>query len=86
MPDQFKTPKQVEIENTCADMGRLVNQIIRNKVEPILGRKIGFTILMFDFGGTAPDQEYMTYMSNADRDGMIEAMKEFIEKSEAGIF
>lgn len=41
---------------------------------------IGFAVLMFDFGETGN----LAYVSNADRQDMIRAFKEFIAKHEAG--
>lgn len=40
----------------------------------------GFALLVFDFG----DKGRMNYISNARREDMIVAMKEFISRSEFG--
>jgi len=49
-------------------------------VEGCIPDKVGFIVLMFDF-----DQgSWMTYASNADRASVVQALKEFIEKDEAG--
>lgn len=52
-----------------------------NGIGKILGdnsKPYGFTLLVFDYG----DSGYMNYISNANREDMIAAMKEFIAKHE----
>ncbi len=43
--------------------------------------RVGFALFMFDFN----EKGWMTYASNATREDMLEALKEFIAKEEAGI-
>jgi hypothetical protein len=43
---------------------------------------MGFALLLFQFG--EGDDKWMTYASNAERQGMIDTMKEFIAKWESG--
>lgn len=43
---------------------------------------MGFTILLFPFGDIHPSDPRINYISNAEREDMITAMKEFIARSE----
>jgi len=63
------------------------NELVEEKLREI-GRTIkntmpegfGFTLLIFSYGGGKDGS--MFYLSSAERDGMIEAMREFIRKHE----
>ena len=46
-------------------------------------RKVGFTLLVFDFDG--PKNARTNYISNADRKDMLLTMKEFIARAEGRI-
>lgn len=47
-------------------------------------RKVGFMLLMFDFG-TTPTSDRINYISNSDRIDAINSMKEFIARAEGRI-
>lgn len=51
---------------------------IARQIQSMLPDSVGFTFLLFDFGPGG----HLAYMSNADRDDMIRAMKELIAKFE----
>lgn len=55
-------------------------QKIARKVDEELPRGYGFVVLAFNFG-EGKDKEMM-YVSNANRQDIVEAMKEWIEKTE----
>lgn len=46
-----------------------------------LGQSIGVAIFVFEFGPTGN----LAYISNADRDGMIKAVKEWLARVESGL-
>lgn len=64
-----------------------LNEFVKGKM-PKIARKVkeelpsgfGFAVLAFNFG-KGPDNEMM-YISNADRQDIVNAMKEWIEKTE----
>ncbi len=45
------------------------------------GKRVGFVLMLFDFGA----QGTLAYISNAERDGMIGAVKEWLARQEAGL-
>ena len=63
-------------------MDAILDDKLRRQMNAVAGalneafKPRGFTLLVFDLGGK-PGQR-MSYISNADRDDMIVAMKEFI--------
>lgn len=61
------------IEDLLKKLGRSL------KAEMPLG--FGFTLMIFDYGKT--DGSAMFYISSADRQDMIKAMREFIQRYEA---
>lgn len=61
-------------------MSKDVMQFLAGYIAKRLGKKYGFCLLVFDFGETGR----MNYVSNAKREDMIPAIKEFIEKTEEG--
>lgn len=65
------SPKLLELEAKARAIGR----IIGGACPP----GVGFSLQLFDFG----DSGFCTYISNAQRDDMIKAMKELIGKLEA---
>lgn len=52
---------------------------IGHKVEEELPRGFGYVVLAFDFG--TGDDKQMIYASNANRQDVVRAMEEFIEKT-----
>lgn len=67
--------KLVHMEKINREVGYLIGRVIEES-----GSKFGFALFMFSFG----DGAEMTWISNANRNEMITAMKEFIAKVEAG--
>ena len=53
-------------------------QVIAQKVDRELPPNFGFAVLTFEFGKTGQ----MMYVSNAEREDIVKAMKEWIEKTE----
>ena len=51
---------------------------IARKVDEELPQGFGFIVLAFRFN----EEGEMIYVSNANREGVVQAMKEFIEKTE----
>lgn len=62
--------KRVGLEAQCAELGRNLARCMPNGV--------GFTLLMFDFGTDGN----IAYLSNAKRDDMCRALREFLSKVE----
>lgn len=67
-----KPQELLELEAKARDIGRLLKRT--------MPKGVGFTLLLFDFGHDG----WMTYLSSADRQDMIKAMREFIFKLESG--
>ena len=53
-------------------------QVIAQKVDNELPTGFGFVVLTFEFGKTGQ----MMYVSNAEREDIVKAMKEWIAKTE----
>ncbi len=66
--------KMRRMEADARDLGRMIGDAIKQK-----GEKIGFALMVFSF--TGPE---FTWISNAQRDDMIKALREFISKYESG--
>lgn len=56
-----------ELEGHCVAIGTALAEVCPPNV--------GFTLMMYDFG----ERGAMTYMSNAKREDMLKAMREFLE-------
>ncbi len=61
-----------ELESSARMLAQAFDVVLREKH----GAKIGFAVLVFDFG----EGGGLAYISNAWREDMIEAMKEFIAR------
>lgn len=60
-----------QVEETCRQMGRVIGKAI----DAEYGRhQVGFCLLLFDFG----EHGHLTYLSNAERETMVRALREFI--------
>lgn len=59
--------------------GKLQN--IAQNIDKELPEGFGFALLTFKFN-TKPDTSELMYVSNADRQDIVKAMKEWIEKNE----
>lgn len=60
--------------------GKLQN--IAQNIDKELPEGFGFALLTFKFN-TKPDTSELMYVSNADRQDIVKAMKEWIEKTES---
>ena len=63
-----------ELEKEAREIGKLIDRGLK----VAKGERIGFVLLLFDFGGSGN----ITYLSNGRREDMIEALKELIGKLE----
>lgn len=57
-----------EVEKIMKDIGKMIG--------PLMPKGFGFTLMVYSFG----EGGSMFYISNAERDDMLKAMGEFIEK------
>lgn len=68
--------RSTEVESALRDLAALV--------QPRVPRGFGFTLLLFSYGRTGLANEgpqgAMFYISTADRDDMVQALREFINK------
>lgn len=77
---KFSSPTLAPLEVLCRRIGNLIGDACDSYQAADRTRpRIGFTLLMFTFGKGG----WMTYISNAQREDMIQTMKEFTEKSKA---
>jgi hypothetical protein len=63
---------RLELEEVCGAFGR--------GLAGTLPEGVGFALLMFDFEGEDGSPGHMAYFSNAQREGMIAALREMIVK------
>lgn len=63
-------PEHIEVMN---DIARTLDEAIN----PGRPKQYGFCLMVFDFGSGG----YMNYISNADRNTMLQAMREFIDRN-----
>jgi len=52
-------------------------RVIANKIADALPEGVGFALLIFDFGAHG----HLTWLSNAERQDMIRALHEFMQKT-----
>jgi hypothetical protein len=69
--------KQLLLEADLRAMAMALEEILEEKT----GEKMGFCLLVFPFG---EDGRVSNYVSNANRDDMLKALQEFIDKHSAG--
>lgn len=67
---------RLELEEKCKKLGK--------RIRKLLPPNVGFTLLMFDYS-EGERTGNMAYMSTAEREGMIEAMHEFLGKVGGGV-
>ena len=70
----------------CRNAGKIMglHRIYVNKAQKVeneLPNGFGFVVLAFSFN-TEPNTSQMMYVSNADRQDIVKAMKEWIDKTE----
>lgn len=66
------TEREQEVRNTL--------QSIAIDVENKLPKGMGFTLLAYEFGNENPERK-MLYVSNSDRESVLKAMLEFLQKN-----
>lgn len=66
--------------NTMNELVKGKMQKIARKVDEELPNGFGFVVLAFNFGESEDNE--MMYVSNANRQDIVKAMKEWIEKTE----
>ena len=67
-----------KIEEEGLKIGRTINERI-NRNNPGV-KKYGFLLMVFTFDGNE-----LTYLSNAERDGMLTLLEEFVKRQRSGI-
>jgi hypothetical protein len=73
MPEEMKYEvENREIQKHLREMGRTIKDS--------MPAGWGFTLLMFDYNKTPGDNGSMFYLSSAERDDMLKAMVEFVER------
>jgi hypothetical protein len=70
--------KMRRMESSARDIAKLLERALDGFRESN-GNKMGFALMLFSFDG--PE---FTWISNAQRDDMIKALREFIAKYESG--
>lgn len=68
-----ETERQAKIQSFLRDLGNGVNQLIKDDIG-----EMGFAVLLFDFGQPGIGN----YISNADRECMIQALRETADRLE----
>lgn len=79
MTNEIPIPEK--LQDKMKLLGRFIDELVNSDKEN--SKKIGWTIFMFDFGDEGDRQ--ISYMSNADRGTMIEALCEFIQNAKQGL-
>lgn len=77
MDDQQQQAELHAVERLNAEIGKAISHAINKTMGP---NTWGFALFMFSFGSEGA----MTYCANAERQDIIKALKEFIEKVETG--
>lgn len=75
MPDKIDPAKLRYIESRA----RAIAKLLDTQIHATTTEKYGFALLIFSFQG--PE---LTYISNAERADMIQALRELLEKWETG--
>ena len=70
------TPEEIALSRARLELEDKCAYIAKHVLKPAMPPNVGFTLLLFDFGA----EGNMAYISTANRDDMIKAMHEFIEK------
>lgn len=72
------------MEDTARLIGhRIAGALDEHAAENPESPRVGFVLMMFTFGDADDPDQWMTYLSNAERADIVEAMREFIDKQEA---
>lgn len=65
--EDYRVPVPPEVKTSLRAIGKVIDEALPDGW--------GFALLVFTFGGGT-----MTYISNADRQDMLKAMQEFLQK------
>lgn len=65
------------LEAACRELAGMLEP----RLKGMFGQRVGFALLVFDFGSKGN----MAYLSNAERDGMISLVKEWLALLEGGL-
>ena len=76
---EIQQPIQAEVVAKMNALGRVIDEIMNDTKGT---KQWGFALLVFPFAKEIESR--MNYLSNAERDDMIVAMKEFISRYEGG--
>lgn len=70
------------LEDVCRRIGHTIGGVLdeHNAAHPHSPR-VGFGLFMFTFGEPDDPDQWMTWLSNAERDTMLDAMEEFLAKN-----
>lgn len=61
-------------------------KVLMGYLQHKFGRDVGVTLFVFELGGNNNrDSSNIAYISNADRAGMVDAIKEWLARLEAGL-
>lgn len=71
-------PIQEEVREQANAIGKLIDSAIN----PDGVRRWGFALLLFGLDGQGVNDSRMNYISNADRDDMLRALKELVARFE----
>ena len=82
MPEQEQPIEQV-LSKLMQSIGAILAEALSDHTKAT-GEKYGFALLMF--GMTDKESNRMNYISNANREDMIAAMREFIARAEGRYF
>lgn len=77
MAEQPMTPEQKQAQAEINAKGQAVARLIDQALNGDGPRRIGFAVLLFEFG--EPPQP-ATYLSNGTREDMIRAIEEWLER------
>lgn len=82
MPDDIKTaPKErFAIEQLARDIAKLLDGAVKQTAAKF-GKKYGFTLFLYEFGGP---EGLLNYISNCERADMIQMVELWLKKQKAG--
>lgn len=68
------------LDKTCRELAPRLDATLHSQ----LGERVGFAVLIFNFGEPGDDQ-FISYVSNAQRDDMIKVLKQWLARQEVGL-
>lgn len=73
----MKRLTRAQLEAPLQKIARALDEALRE----IHGQPVGFILMTFDFG----ENGHLAYCANAERDGAIKAVREWLARAEAGL-